>query len=100
LEKRRKRGISKEQDKYKKSSKMEALNVQIVNPKAKSLLLNLEEMNLIRIEIKPVLSEILAKLRRNEDEVPVPEEIAEEVELVRQKRYEAKKRIFTNHEVC
>ena len=69
---------------------MEALNVQIINPKAKSLLLNLEEMNLIRIEVKPVLSEILAKLRRNEAEAPTLEEIAEEVELVRQKQYETK----------
>jgi len=69
---------------------MEALNVQIINPKAKSLLLNLEEMNLIQIKSNSVFSEILAKLRRNEVEVPTPEEIAEEVELVRQKRYEAK----------
>ena len=74
---------------------MEALNVQIINPKAKLLLLNLEEMNLIRIEAKPVLSDILAKLRRNESEVSLPEEIAEEVELVRQKRYDAK--IQDNH---
>ncbi|MDR0295696.1 MAG: hypothetical protein LBH91_05855 [Prevotellaceae bacterium] len=69
---------------------MEALNVQIVNPKAKSLLLNLEAMNLIRIEVKPMLSEILAKLRRNEVEMPILEKIAKEVDLVRQKRYEAK----------
>ena len=69
---------------------MEALNVQIINPKAKSLLLNLEELNLIQIEAKSALSEILAKLRRNEAEVPTLEEITEEVELVRQKRYEAK----------
>ena len=69
---------------------MEALNVQIINPKAKSLLLHLEEMNLIQIKEKTGLSEILAKLRRNEIEVPLPEEIAEEVELVRQKRYETK----------
>jgi len=69
---------------------MEALNVQIINPKAKSLLLGLEDMNLIRIEIKPMLLEILEKLRRNETETPTLEEITEEVELVRQKRYEAK----------
>ena len=69
---------------------MEALNVQIINPKAKSLLLNLEEMNLIRLEVKPMLSEMLARLRRNEVEVPTLEEITEEVELVRQKQYEAK----------
>jgi len=69
---------------------MEALNVQIINPNAKSLLLNLEAMNLIRIEVKPMLSELLAKLRRNETEVLTLEEITEEVEMVRQKRYEAK----------
>ena len=69
---------------------MEALNVQIINPKAKTLLLNLEEMNLIQIKTNSALSQILAKLRRNEVEVPLPEEIAEEVELVRQKRYDAK----------
>ena len=69
---------------------MEALNVQIINPKAKSVLLNLEEMNLIRIEVKPKLSEILVKLRRNEVEAPTLEEITKEVELVRQKQYEAK----------
>jgi len=69
---------------------MEALNVQIINPKAKTLLLNLEEMNLIQIRTNSALSQILAKLRRNEVEVPTPEEIAEEVELVRQKRYDAK----------
>ena len=33
---------------------MEALNIQIINPKAKLLLLDLEKMNLIRIEAKPV----------------------------------------------
>jgi len=69
---------------------MEAFNIQIINPKAKLLLLNLEEMNLIKIESKPKLSEILAKLRRNENEAPTLEEITEEVELVRQKRYDAK----------
>jgi len=69
---------------------MEALNVEIINPKAKLLLLNLAEMNLIRIEPKPSLSEVLLKLRRNESEAPTLEEITEEVELIRQKRYEAK----------
>ena len=77
---------------------MEALNVQIINPKAKSLLLNLAEMNLIRVEAKPVLSEIMAKLRRNETEVPSLEDITKEVELTRQKRYEAKEQ--NNPSVC
>ena len=75
---------------------MEALNIQIINPKAKSLLLSLEEMNLIRIEVKPKLSEILAKLRRNDVDVPMPEEIAEEVELVRQNNMRQKcSKLFT-----
>jgi len=74
---------------------MEALNVQIINPKAKSLLLNLAEMNLIQVEVKPMLSEILAKLRRNEVEIPSFEEITAETELIRQKRYEAKEQ--NNH---
>jgi hypothetical protein len=55
---------------------MEVLNIEIVNPKAKTLLMNLAEM--------------LAKLRRNEAEVPSLEEITEEVETVRQARYEKK----------
>jgi len=69
---------------------MEALNVQIINPKAKPFLLNLEAENLIRIQVKPMLSEILAKLRRNEVKMPTFEEITEEVELVRKERYDAK----------
>ena len=69
---------------------MEALSVQIVEPKAKSLLMNLEALNLIRVEAKPMLSDLLAKLRRNESRTPTFEEITEEVELVRRKRYEAK----------
>jgi len=69
---------------------MEALDVQIINPKAKLLLVNMEEMDLIRIKEKPTLSEMLTKLRRNELEVPLPEEITKEVEIVRQKRYDAK----------
>ena len=69
---------------------METLNVQIINPKAKSLLLNLEEMKLIQIKANSGLLEMLAKLRRNETEAPLPEEITEEVELVRQKRYDSK----------
>ena len=74
---------------------MEALNIQIINPKAKTLLFNLEKMNLIQINAKPKLPEILEKLRRNEAEVPLPKEIVDEVELIRQKRYEAK--MQSNH---
>jgi hypothetical protein len=74
---------------------MEALNVQIINPKAKSLLFNLEEMNLIQIKAKPNLAEMLAKLRRNEVKAPLPNEIAEEVESVRKKALPQRRKGFT-----
>jgi hypothetical protein len=46
---------------------MEALNVQIVNPKAKALLLNLEEMNLIRIKLKSKRTERIGLLEDLKD---------------------------------
>ena len=67
---------------------MEAFNIQIIDPRAKKLLLNLKEMNLIKMESKPDLSELLSKLRRNENEIPTIDEITEEVELVRQSLYD------------
>jgi len=69
---------------------MEALNVEIVNPKAKALLENLESIGLIHIKPEVSLSEMLARLRRNEPDIPSEEDIAKEVELVRQYRYEKK----------
>jgi hypothetical protein len=69
---------------------MEALNIEIVNPKAKKLLLDLEKMNLIYIKPVPTLPEILAKLRRKESKAPSLEEITQEVETVRQTRYDWK----------
>ena len=35
---------------------MEALSVQIINPKAKLLLFDLEKMDFIRIEVKPMVA--------------------------------------------
>jgi hypothetical protein len=67
---------------------METLNIGIINPKAKKILLNLEEVNLIQINPKLSLSEILAALRKNEPEIPSLEEITHEVETVRQNRYD------------
>jgi hypothetical protein len=67
---------------------MEALSIEIVNPKVKTLLLNLAEMNLIQIKPKPALSEMLATLRRNESKIPSLEEITQEVEIVRQSQYD------------
>jgi hypothetical protein len=69
---------------------MEAISVEIVNPKAKKLLRNLVELNLIHIKPQASLSDMLAKLRKNEAETPSLDEITEEVETVRQTRYAKK----------
>jgi len=36
---------------------MEAMNVQIINPKAKLLLFDMQKMNLIRIKAKPMTTD-------------------------------------------
>ena len=69
---------------------MESLSIEIINPKAKTLLRNLAAMNLIHIKNQPTLASMLATLRRNEAQVPSLEEITQEVELVRQARYDRK----------
>ncbi|MDR2854472.1 MAG: hypothetical protein LBV31_04140 [Prevotellaceae bacterium] len=69
---------------------MEALNVELVNPKAKSLLLDMVSLNLINIKSEPTLPEMLSKLRRNEVFAPSSDEIQKEVELVRKMRYARK----------
>ena len=48
-------------------------------------------MNLIHIKNQPTLTSILATLRRNDAQVPSLEEITQEVELVKQARYDIKK---------
>jgi len=70
---------------------MESLRIEIVNPKAMSIIKNLADMDLIRIKkekVKNEFAELLAKLRRNSDQVPSLEEITKEVESVRKARYE------------
>ena len=69
---------------------MESLSVEIINPKAKTLLQNLAAMNLIHIKNQPTLASMLATLRRNEAHIPSLEEITQEVEFVRQARYDRK----------
>jgi hypothetical protein len=71
---------------------MEVLNIEIINPKAKMLLMNLAEMNLIQIKSGPTLSDMLTQLRRNESKAPSFEEITKEVETVRQARYDNAKK--------
>jgi len=69
---------------------METIRIDILNPKAKSLLKNLADLNLIKIkkdEPKSDLKEVLEKLRAKSDEAPSIEEIASEVDSVRKERY-------------
>lgn len=70
---------------------METIKVDILNPKAKTILKNLADLNLIRIKstkIKSELKDLLARLRISQDDSPSLEEITSEVELVRKSRYE------------
>lgn len=71
---------------------METLQIDILNPKAKKLLDNLADLNLIKINKKTKTSdftELLKNLRHKTNEDISLDEIAKEVELVRKKRYEA-----------
>ena len=70
---------------------MESLRIEIVNPKAKSLIKNLADLDLIRIKkekVKSEFTELLDRLRMHSDSVPSLEEITKEVESVRKARYE------------
>ena len=68
---------------------MESIRIDIINPKAKRLLMNLADLNLIRINKENVQSEIqvlLDRLRANSEDSPSIEEISKEVEAVRKDR--------------
>jgi hypothetical protein len=70
---------------------METIRIDIINPKAKSLLKDLADLNLIRIKkekVKSEFKELLDRLRINSDEALSLDEIASEVEVVRKTRYE------------
>jgi hypothetical protein len=69
---------------------METIRIDILNPKAKNLLKNLADLNLIKInkDRKSDFSALLKKLRaKSKDEIS-PDEITKEVEEVRKSRYE------------
>jgi hypothetical protein len=68
---------------------METLRIEIVNPKAKKLLKELANLNLIgkSFDSKAEFREILSKLRSNSDSAPTLDEITKEVEIVRAMRY-------------
>jgi hypothetical protein len=70
---------------------MESVRIDILNPKAKSILKNLADLDLIRIKkdkVKSEFKELLDELRINSDEAPSLDEITAEVESVRRARYE------------
>ncbi|HVA97824.1 MAG TPA: hypothetical protein VNG53_02935 [Bacteroidia bacterium] len=73
---------------------MEALTIEIINPKAKRLIKDLADMKLIHISKSnnqlADFKKILTKLRSNSDSIPSLEDITKEVEQVRAKRYAAK----------
>ena len=67
---------------------METLRIDIVNPKAKKIIKDLADLNLITIRDKPLKSfdTLLSKLRAKGKEISI-DEITREVEFVRSKRY-------------
>ena len=70
---------------------METIRIEILNPRANQLLKDLADLNLIKIQPKLTIREVLEKTRRNDEYVPKLDEITAEVEEVRQARYGKKK---------
>lgn len=70
---------------------VETIRIDILNPKAKSLLKDLASLDLIRIKKDKVNSDfnkLLNKFRTNSDDAPSLDKITAEVESVRKVRYE------------
>jgi hypothetical protein len=67
---------------------METIQVDILNPKAKKLINDLADLDLISIQSASSqdFSDVLKRLRSHADVPPGPEEINHEVEAVRSKR--------------
>lgn len=68
---------------------MEALKIEILNPKALQLIKQLQELNLIKIteEPKSKLQVYLKKMRKKAKDVPNLDEISKIVDEVRSERY-------------
>jgi hypothetical protein len=74
---------------------METFQISILNPKAKKLLQDLADLELISISKSEEdrFDNIVKRLREKAaSNPPTLEEITEEVEIVRSQRYESKKR--------
>ena len=70
---------------------MDSLNIEIKNPKVLSILKNLADLNLIRINEKNEenkFAEILTRFRSKSEQAPSLEEISKEVESVRKANFE------------
>ena len=75
----------------KKTNNMETITIDILNPKAKALLKDLADLELIRIRKdnkNSDFADLLKNFRKNADKAPSLEEITAEVEAVRKARYE------------
>jgi len=70
---------------------METIRIEILNPKANQLLKDLADLNLIKIQPKYSIREVLEKTRINAEYIPSLDDITAEVEEVRQTRYGKKK---------
>ena len=68
---------------------MEALKIEILNPKALQLIKGMQELKLIKVSEEPVskLKEYLKKMRRNSAATQRLDEITKIVEEARAKRY-------------
>ena len=71
---------------------MEALKIEILNPKALKLIEGMQELKLIKVSDDPIssLKVYLKKMRRNSSTAPSLDEITKIVEEVRAKRYAKK----------
>jgi len=74
---------------------MEALRIEILNPKVKTILKQLADLDLIAISKTESpsleLKNLLKKLRSKSKEAPSLDEITKEIEIVRTERYAKKK---------
>jgi len=71
---------------------MDALKIEILNPKALQLIKGMQDLNLIKVTNEPVsaLKIYLKKMRSKSSSTPSLEEITKIVENVRSKRYAKK----------
>jgi len=68
---------------------MEALKIEILNPKALQIIKGMQDLKLIKISDEPVsaLKAYLKRMRRNSSTAPSLNEITKLVDEVRAKRY-------------